>query len=162
MIFVNKSGPDAKENLARFATTVRLLPEYMQFKWIEDDEGHKIKEKDNATERRHPVTQNRIIIKASANSLDSALKLARGLTTAIQHFDEPEFTSYIKVIVENSVSTYETAARRAKENHSMYGRLFTCTPKLSLGVLGGNSYGKTSLIAGINSLSLNYQLNMVA
>ena len=128
MIFINKSGPDAKENLARFGTTIRLLPEYMQFKWIEDDEGHKIKEKDNVTERKHPVNGNRIIIKASATSLDGALKLARGLTTAIQHFDEPEFTSYIKTIVENSVSTYETAASRAKENHAMYGRCFTCTP----------------------------------
>ncbi len=134
MIFINKSAPDSKENLARFSTTIRLLPEYMQFKWIEDDDGHKVKEKDNATEKLHPVTKNKIIIKASASSRDSAMKLARGLTSAIQHFDEPEFTSFIKVIVENSVSTYETAARRAKENHAMYGRCFTCTPKLTGGI----------------------------
>ena len=55
----------------------------------------------------------------------------------VLHFDEPEFTNHIKTIVENSVSTFETAARNAKENGALYGRCFSCTPKLSLGV---NSY----------------------
>ena len=41
---------------------------------------------------------------------------------------EPEFTDHIKTIVSNSVSTFETAAANAKRNHSMYGRIFTCTP----------------------------------
>jgi hypothetical protein len=57
-----------------------------------------------------------------------ALSLARGLTAPIQHFDEAEFTNFIKTIVSNSVSTYETAASRAKANGAMYGRIFTCTP----------------------------------
>ena len=42
-------------------------------------------------------------------------------------FDEPEFTNHIKTIVAHSVSTYETAARNAKRNHAMYGRIFTYT-----------------------------------
>ena len=43
-------------------------------------------------------------------------------------FDEPEFTNHIKTIVENSVSTFETASRNAKENGALYGRCFSCTP----------------------------------
>ena len=41
---------------------------------------------------------------------------------------EPEFTNHIKTITDNSVSTYDTAARHAKENGAMYCRVFTCTP----------------------------------
>ena len=43
-------------------------------------------------------------------------------------FDEPEFTNHIKTIVENSVSTFETASRNAKANGALYGRCFSCTP----------------------------------
>ena len=42
---------------------------------------------------------------------------------------EPEFTNHIKTIVENSYSTYETAARNAKKNGALYCRAFSCTPK---------------------------------
>ena len=38
---------------------------------------------------------------------------------------EPEFTNEIKTIVENSVSTFATAAKNAKANNSMYARIFT-------------------------------------
>lgn len=41
---------------------------------------------------------------------------------------EPEFTNHIKTITDNSVSTYDTAARHAKDNGAMYCRVFTCTP----------------------------------
>ena len=42
--------------------------------------------------------------------------------------DEPEFTNHIKTIVENSLSTFETASRNAKKNGALYGRCFSCTP----------------------------------
>lgn len=77
---------------------------------------------------KHPITKNRIIIKPKATSYESALSLARGLTSNVLHFDEPEFTPYIKTIIENSVSTFETAARNAKKNGAMYCRAFSCTP----------------------------------
>ena len=57
-----------------------------------------------------------------------ALSLARGLTSPIQHFDEPEFTNHIDTIVSNSYSTFEQAAKNSKDNGGMYGRIFTCTP----------------------------------
>ena len=137
-IFINKDGANAKENLQRLKEQIECLPNYLQFDQIlEEDESGKlklVKAVKNATSMRHPITKNRIIIKSKATNYESALSLARGMTAPIIHSDEPEFTAHIKTIVENSVSTYETAARTAKANGALYGRIFTCTPKLSLGV----------------------------
>ena len=149
-IFVNKDGDNAKENLRRLGAQIDVLPEYLRFESaMADEDGKIVKMKKNATKMVHPVTNNSIIVKPKATSYDSALSLARGLTAPLLHFDEPEFTNYIKTIVDNSVSTYNTAAERSKAAGSIYGRIFTCTPKRSLGV-------KNFLNCGELSLSLNY------
>lgn len=131
-IFVNKDSGNAKENLQRLKDIIDCLPDYLRFDQIlEEDENGKVKlvkAARNATSMKHPITKNRIIIKPKATSYESALSLARGLTSPILHFDEPEFTPYIKTIIENSVSTFETASRNAKKNGAMYCRAFSCTP----------------------------------
>ena len=132
-IFINKDGGNAKENLQRLKDQIDCLPEYLRFEQIleEDESTGKlkiVKAVKNATSMKHPITKNRIIIKSKATSYESALSLARGLTAPFLHFDEPEFTSHIKTIVENSVSTFDTAARNAKKNGALYGRCFSCTP----------------------------------
>lgn len=132
-IFINKDGGNAKENLQRLKDQIDCLPEYLRFEQIleEDETTGKlkiVKAVKNATSMKHPITKNRIIIKSKATSYESALSLARGLTAPFLHFDEPEFTNHIKTIVENSVSTYDTAARNAKKNGALYGRCFSCTP----------------------------------
>lgn len=126
-IFVNKDGNNAKENLRRLSKQIELLPEYLRFESFIDENGKTIKATNNATMMKHPVNGNSIVVKSKATSYDSALSLARGMSAPLLHFDEPEFTNHIKTIVANSVSTYETAASRAKENGAMYGRIFTCT-----------------------------------
>lgn len=118
----------AKENLNRMNAQINLLPEYLQSKNLPTDDGKVIKAKENATLLSNPVSNNKVIIKGKAVSHDSAISIARGLTAPIQHFDECEFTNYIKDIVDNSVSTYERAAEQAKKNHAMYCRIFTSTP----------------------------------
>lgn len=127
-IFINKDGGNAKENLKRLSNQIDLLPTYMQSKSILQEDGKRVKAKDNATELGNPINGNSIIIKSKATSYDAALSLARGLTAPILYFDEPEFTNHIKTIISNSVSTFETAAANAKKNNAMYGRIFTCTP----------------------------------
>ena len=127
-IFVNKDGDNAKTNLRRLTDQINLLPEYLQFKSVVDEEGVRTKARNNATMIRHPINNNSIITKPKATSYDKALSLARGLTAPILHFDEPEFTEHIGTIVANSVSTYEQAASNAKKNNAMYARIFTCTP----------------------------------
>lgn len=126
-IFVNKDGENAKENLKRMVNQIDLLPEYLRFEsYIEN--GKLVKAKRSATKIEHPVNGNSVIIKAKATSRESALSLARGLSAPILHFDEPEFTSHIGTIVSNSASTFETVARRSRDNGVMYARIFTCTP----------------------------------
>lgn len=132
-IFINKDGSNAKENLQRLKEQIECLPKYMQFEQIleEDETTGKVKivkAVKNATSMRHPITKNKVIIKSKATSYEGALSLARGLTAPFLHFDEPEFTNQIKTIVENSVSTYETAASNARKNGALYGRVFSCTP----------------------------------
>ena len=104
---------------------MELSPEYMRFPWYIDEGGNKIKHTMNATSMKHPVTKNIITVKSKATSHEMALSLARGLTSPIQHFDEPEFTNHIDTIVSNSYSTFEQAAHNSKDNGGMYGRIFT-------------------------------------
>ena len=128
-IFVNKDGDNAKKNLSRMKDQIKLLPEYLQFMSLLDEEtGSRLKAKDNATLIKNPINNNSVITKSKATSYEMALSLARGLTAPVLHFDEPEFTNHIKTIVSNSVSTFEQAAANAKKNNAMYARIFTCTP----------------------------------
>ena len=126
---------------------IEILPVYLRFDSIMDEDGKITKAIKNATRIEHPVTHNKVIVKSKATSYDNALSLARGLSASVIHFDEPEFTNHIKTIVENSVSTYNTSAEKSKANGSIYGRIFTCTPK-SLGEILVIVLKKTSLIAG--------------
>lgn len=155
-IFINKDGDNAKENLRRLGDQIDLLPSYLRFKSILDDDGKIVKETRNATQMKHPVNKNKIIIKSKATSYDSALSIARGLTAPILHFDEPEFTSHIGTIISNSASTYDTASQRAIENNAFHARIFTCTPKRLLGVNTRNSIKKNFLNCGELSLGLSY------
>ena len=127
-IFINKAGEDAKTNLGRIKKIIELLPKYLQYEQVYTEDGKIVKHIKNATTMKHPITKNEIIVKAKATSHESALNIARGLTAPIQHFDELEFTSRVKTILENSAPTYEKAASRAKENGAIYGRIITSTP----------------------------------
>ena len=128
-IFINKDEGNAKENLRRLQGQIDLLPEYLRFESIlNEEDGKRTKARKSATTMEHPITKNKIITKPKATSYDGALSIARGLTAPLLHFDEPEFTKHISTIVANSVSTYETAARNAENNGAMHARIFTCTP----------------------------------
>ena len=90
-----------------------------------EEDGKITKMRKSATKLEHPVTHNKIIVKPKATSYESALGIGRGLSAPFLHFDEVEFTPYIDVIVENSVSTFETSARVSREKGALYGRIFT-------------------------------------
>lgn len=124
-IFINKDADNAKQNLRDFADMIQCLPEYLRYESVMDEEGKITKSIKNATRMQHPVTKNQVLVRGKATSYDSALGMGRGLTAPILHFDESEFTNYIDVIVENSVSTFETASRKSKEAGTIYGRIFT-------------------------------------
>ena len=111
-----RDGDNAKVNLSRIGDMIEALPEYLRFQSIMDEDGKITKAKKNATTYGHPVTGNQIITKPKATSYEAALSIGRGLTAPILHFDEPEFTAFIDVIVKNSVSTFATAHDRSLKN----------------------------------------------
>ena len=124
-IFINKDGDNAKTNLSDFADIISYLPKYLRYEFIMEEDGKITKMRKSATKLEHPVTHNKIIVKPKATSYESALGIGRGLSAPFLHFDEVEFTPYIDVIVENSVSTFETSARVSREKGALYGRIFT-------------------------------------
>lgn len=127
-IFINKDGENAKQNLRDFSDMIGFLPEYLRYESIMDEDGKITKSIKNATRMQHPITKNQILVRGKASSYEDAMGLGRGLTAPILHFDETEFTRFIDVIVENSVSTFETASRASKDAGAIYGRIFTSTP----------------------------------
>lgn len=128
IIFLNKKREDAIKNLSRLSNIKEKLPSYLKIDSYIDETGKVVKGTNNATLIKNPVTQNSISILGKANSKESALNLARGLTTPGQHSDETEFTSYIDIIIQNSVPTYAKAAERAAANNAYHARIFTSTP----------------------------------
>ena len=127
-IFINKDGENSKGNLKRLTTQIHMLPAYLRAESVINEDGSRTKSRENATLCYNPITNNQITVKPKATSVDTAMSIARGLTAPIIHYDEPEFTNHIRIIIDNSVSTYETAARIAKSNGGCYCRIFTCTP----------------------------------
>lgn len=96
MIFTNKDGPAAKENLTRMGDQLLLLPEYLQFASLLDEEtGARQKATKNATKIKNPINNNSVITKAKATSYDMALSLARGLTAPILYYDIVVMEMYV-------------------------------------------------------------------
>lgn len=129
MMFLNKDGIASKANLKSLKDQRDLLPLYLQSKVVYNDDGEKKTAKgDNATYLEHPHNQNRITAFAGGTSIDAADRCGRGLTQAIQYYDEVEFTRYIKTIIDAAGPAFSTASRNAKTNGAPYCRVFTTTP----------------------------------
>ena len=128
-MFINKSQEDANNNLDRLKKQRELLPSYLQFRTLFDDEtGKPLKEIDNVKSIYNPKLGNKIVAKPSASSIEKAENIGRGCTQPIQYYDEVEFTPFIKTIVEAAGPAFNTASRNAKRNNSAYCRIFTSTP----------------------------------
>lgn len=127
-LFNNKSGDDAKLNLRRVVDQIQLLPEYLRFESVVNEEGKKEKSRFSATKIGSPISHNSIRVTAKATSYDRALNLARGMTTPVQFYDEVEFTDYIDVIIKNSYPAFKRAADNAIKNGAAASRIMTSTP----------------------------------
>ena len=128
-ILLNKDADASKTNLNRIKAQIELLPQYLRYESVMNDEtGKLVKEVNNATSMKHPITYNEIIIKGKANSQEAALNIARGLSAPILYFDEIEFTNKIDVIIENSAPVYKVSADNAAKNGGMHARIMTSTP----------------------------------
>lgn len=142
-MFSNKSAEDANNNLGRLKAQRELLPAYLRSTEIINDEGKIEKGIDNVKSISNPVNQNKIVTKPSAKSVASADNIGRGSTQPIQYFDEVEFSSFIRTIIQAAGPAYNTASQNAKRNGGSYCRVFTLIRGLHM-----VTYVDTSLIAG--------------
>jgi hypothetical protein len=126
--FMNMQYEKAVENLERLKMQRDLLPPYMQFKIAFDDDDNIITATDNVKTLKNANNNNKIVTKPSATSIERAERIGRGSTQPIQYYDEFDFIDYIKTIMEASGPAFVTAAKNAKKNNSLYGRIITSTP----------------------------------
>lgn len=128
-MFVNKDQGAANANLSRLKDQRDLLPKYLQFKFAYDsDTSKKVEGTNNVTSISNVNNNNKIITSPKATSKEKAENIGRGCTQPIQYFDEVEFTSFIKTIVQTSGPAYKSASTNAKRNGAIYGRIYTTTP----------------------------------
>ena len=135
-LFMNKQGDATKLNLKRFKDQIDLLPEYLKFKTLYDEENDKyIKGKDSTTQLSNPITNNTIMLAPKASSAENAMNIGRGYALPIIHSDETEFTPYIDVILSNGYPAYQKSHEIALSNGASSCRCLTSTPSLIQGKL---------------------------
>lgn len=128
LLFFNKDQQMAKLNLYRLKCQRDMLPKWMQMRTIMLDDGKIDKGIDNITAMKNPVTNNMITVMPKATSKDSAVKLGRGATAAIQYYDEFDFIPWNMEIINAASFAYSRASENAAKNRSLYGRIFSSTP----------------------------------
>lgn len=129
MLFLNKDGQAANQNLKDMKEQRDLLPLYMQQKVVVNKDGEKKKATgDNVTSLENVHNGNHIVAKAPARSAATADNVGRGATQAIQYIDEFEFIKYIYTIITAAGPAFNTAAEKAEKNNAPYCRIFTTTP----------------------------------
>lgn len=129
MMMLCKDAPGSKTNLKTLKEQRDLLPVYMQCKIIINSDGEKKTAKgDNATYLLNPHNGNQITTATGGASEEAADRCGRGLTQAIQMFDEVEFTSHIGTILDASGPAYLTASRNAEANGAPHCKILLSTP----------------------------------
>ena len=78
IMFINMQQEKAIENLERLKNQRDLLPKYLQFKLVFDDDGKPIDATDNVKTLKNASNGNKIVTKASARSVETAEKIGRG------------------------------------------------------------------------------------
>ena len=129
MMFLCKDAGGSKANLKSLKDQRELLPYYMQSKVVINESGEKKTAKgDGQTYLENPYNHNHISTATGGTTIDAADRCGRGLTQAIQFYDEVEFTKHISTIIDAAGPAFNTASRNARENGAPYCRVFTTTP----------------------------------
>lgn len=127
--FSNKDATNNKLNLYRLKCQRDLLPTYLQMRVSFDyTTGKVVKENNNVTTMKNPVTNNSIQLLPRAQSRDAAMTNGRGTTQSLQYFDEFDFIPYNSTILESSSPAYATAHENALKNNMLSYRIFSSTP----------------------------------
>lgn len=128
-LFFNKDQDQANINLYRLKCQRDMMPSYLQMRMVMTDNGKFDKGIDNTKSIRNPVNNNIIMTMGKATSKESAMKLGRGATAALQLFDEFDFTPYQTEIMNAASFAYSTASKNAAMNSALFGRILCSTPR---------------------------------
>lgn len=118
-VLVTLSQQLLSANIERIKEMRDLLPQYTLQRTKDDT-----KAKERYT---YPARGNQFITKVAQNSPANANKLGRGLTTAIQQFDEGAFIDYMDVVWAAAAPAKSAAQDLAKERDQPYGTMITTT-----------------------------------
>lgn len=128
MLFLNYEQSRSEANLDKLKTQRELLPKALQLRYYINEEGKEVTGKDNIRSITCPVSKNSIVVRGKAVSTEAANKLGRGSTQPIQFIDEFEFINHIGLIMNSAGPAFVTAAKNARENSSLYGKIICSTP----------------------------------
>lgn len=128
MLIMNKAHDDAKENLDRIKEMRDVLPAYLRLntKKLATGERSVVKEKREIV--KHQKTKNTLVTKPSATSLEAADKLGRGMTQAIQWYDEFGFIKFNMTIYESASPAFSQASIEASDNNKPFCKMISTTP----------------------------------
>lgn len=132
MLFFNKDQDQANMNLYRLKCQRDMMPAWMQMRIVMTENGKFDKGIDNTKSIRNPVNGNTIMTMGRATSKETAMKLGRGATAALQYLDEFDFINFQIEIMNAASFAYSTAAKNAEKHGSLFGRVLTSTPKNTL------------------------------
>lgn len=128
IMFMNKKHDDSKMNLRRMREIRDALPSYLRLADTYNEQGIKLKPRNNVETMTNGINNNKITTKPGARSKSNASSLGRGCTMPIHWYDEFAFILYNKDIYLSATPAYKTASMNAKRNGSPYGILVTTTP----------------------------------
>jgi hypothetical protein len=127
--FFGKETDNTKKNLRNLKDSIELLPEWLQFKRYQGDDG-KVKKTRQSTEiLENKLLHNRLDIHPKPTSLGHAQGMARGASAAMLYFDEIEHTPYFDELLSNSAPAFKVAADNARKADRPALRIMTTTPK---------------------------------
>ena len=127
-MFFNKDQEQANINLYRLKCQRDMMPSWLQMRMVIDENGKADRGIDNTKSIRNPVNNNIIMTMGKATSKESAMKLGRGNTSALNYYDEFDFIPYQTEIMNAAAFAYARAAENAEKNRSLRGRILSSTP----------------------------------
>lgn len=128
IVFIHQKYNRAKDNLNTLKNLRAALPSYLQMDAMIMPDGTKKKVKNTVESLQHPINNNRIRAMAGAVSETQARNSARGMTVAMQYYDEFAFTRFNKEMYMAAVPAFSKAKQNAIKNGAPYGILITTTP----------------------------------
>lgn len=116
---LTKDNKLRKENVDRLKAFRDLMPEYLQLVTRDDS--------DNKEEITCMKLGNKLLTGVAQKSEDAADNLGRGLTAAIQHYDELPYITNINISMPIALASSNRARAEAAKVGGFYGNIFSTT-----------------------------------